>query len=454
MVNKATTIMSTNNKPDIVFFLIDSLRSDFLQEFIEKHPDEYISKLINEGCFFSNVISSAPYTLASTMSIFTGFHPNITGIDGWFKTHDSFFNTKIITFIEILKNNGYFNSLIYTNYRVAFIPPYAFDMFQMQKFGNVPDIKDFNTFLKEKTPKFCVLSFERIHNEGCDAKGCFSKDEYFKAIQKTSNDIKDFYKKIDLDNTLTILASDHGFKVLEDKTHPHFQPEKNSGRFVTDKTTKTFCCINYKHLPSKQINKMIRSIDIMPTVMDIIGLPANIAQGKSQLVLIKNSSNNNINNYAFSLTGWGADSPWNPNCWAIRTDEWKLVKLTIKNKIFSMRKKIIYMLFNIKEDPNEESNVIDNYPDIFKKLLLVLEQQLSLTKRSAIDIYNKNNFKYNKLIKKRKVLFKIRTKVWFNTLFRYKLYDRLKTQFHNAFIFILKTLLSKRILDFIKRSTK
>ena len=119
-----------------------------------------------------------------------------------------------------------------------------------------------------------------------------------------------------------------------------------------------------------------------------------------------------------------------------------------------MRKKIIYMLFNIKEDPNEESNVIDNYPDIFKKLLLVLEQQLSLTKRSAIDIYNKNNFKYNKLIKKRKVLFKIRTKVWFNTLFRYKLYDRLKTQFHNAFIFILKTLLSKRILDFIKRSTK
>ena len=44
-------------------------------------------------------------------------------------------------------------------------------------------------------------------------------------------------------------------------------------------------------------------------------------------------------------------------------DEWKAIRLNLNNS-----EEIVEELYNLKEDPREMNNVINDYPDIIKKI--------------------------------------------------------------------------------------
>ena len=71
-------------KPNILFLLVDSLRSDKTYGFKKKSQIPNLDNLIKSGQYFSQAISASDGTYVSLGSIFTAQHPfnhNVT----WFE---------------------------------------------------------------------------------------------------------------------------------------------------------------------------------------------------------------------------------------------------------------------------------------------------------------------------------------------------------------------------------
>ena len=88
-------------KPNILFFLIDSLRADKSYGFKKTSLTPNLDKLIKDGSYFTQAISASDGTYVSLGSIFTGqqpFNHNVT----WFTNHSSAKKS-----FEFLKHEGY-----------------------------------------------------------------------------------------------------------------------------------------------------------------------------------------------------------------------------------------------------------------------------------------------------------------------------------------------------------
>jgi len=91
-------------KPNIIFLIIDSFRSDKFYEKNKTSITPNLDKLIKNGTYFSQTISSADATLLSWSSIFSGLYPFKTGI------RSSRFNKldeNITTLFDLLKKFDY-----------------------------------------------------------------------------------------------------------------------------------------------------------------------------------------------------------------------------------------------------------------------------------------------------------------------------------------------------------
>ena len=116
-------------KPNIVWFMIDSLRPEFLSTFGANVRPIFIDELIKKGVSFSQCITAAPYTIASETAIFTSFYPSVNQLNGWFKNTPDDLDNKVITFADILKAEGYFTACFFPVKTRAYIPPYSFDKY-------------------------------------------------------------------------------------------------------------------------------------------------------------------------------------------------------------------------------------------------------------------------------------------------------------------------------------
>jgi len=416
------------SRPNIVWILIDSLRPDQLAQFGNNVERTYLDELIAQGTSFVTCISAAPYTIASEGATFTGFYPTTNKLDGWFKNTPYNLDKKTISFTEILKSEGYFCVSIYPIRSRAYVSPFGFDQFLMLDKGDSPNLQSLAGYVKAGSPKFCLIDFEGIHNE-CVRNPSFGRAEYHEVLKGVAKDVKMFSELLfrEGSDTLIIISSDHGVRMVDDISSEPHKDERVTGKYLTDKTLKTLCTIIYhdKIPRGKIIKRMVRTIDIMPTILDILDMPVPSTQGVSLLPLI--NSNNFPELEALSITGGMGTSPWKPDTWCLRTEEWKIVK-TEKKCEWSTRKKVLtYELYHLKSDPFEQIDCIKDFPKIAEKLKAALENYRN-DKSTVKDYYAKGEFPYRKYLRSRYYPMRIRLKVFLNTLFRYKLKGRLKVQ--------------------------
>ena len=91
-------------KPNILFIILDSCRGDKFYGTEKKSKTPNIDSLTKNGVYFENTISASDATLLGISSIFTGLHPFKTGIKS---ARFNKLDKKIITFFDLLKQNGY-----------------------------------------------------------------------------------------------------------------------------------------------------------------------------------------------------------------------------------------------------------------------------------------------------------------------------------------------------------
>lgn len=149
------------------------------------------------------------------------------------------------------------------------------------------------------------------------------------------------------DKTIIIITADHGNEYNE---HGHI----GHGQFLYDESIRVPLIF---YLPgfgkAKKIDTLVQSIDILPTTLDLLGIPApHQTQGMSLVGLIDGTEDIRGRQYVFSQSIDGK--------YMVRAREWKF----IDNPIETMQDE----LYNLTNDPKEQDNLIRKDTEIAKNL--------------------------------------------------------------------------------------
>ena len=437
-------------KPNIIFLVVDGLRQDRIYGENKTANTPNIDKLIQNGSYFSQVISPADGTTLSLNGIFNGLYPYKTGIRQ---------KKMVLTennFLKKIKNNGYrfysimpkFTSLTplseeSVNEKTWFEPGPPTESISGQLGDRIIDMVNDN---EKQTPWFFYIHIFDLHAplnvpDKFDEEK-FGSNKYDKIISSIDAWLEKLLEKIDMENTLFILTADHGTHLpIDDKDITSFEPEFQStidlGKKMIPKTlqpsgAKTIIGIkkairnirlvganknltSYEKrsrlpyftlslydesirvpllfsgvaVPKSIINQQISSIDIFPTIFDLIGLESeNYEQGKSRVPNMKGESVDETPVWIHSMP---YEKESEQDIVGIRTSSYKYFR-------FSRDQDKLVNLYDLEEDPFENNNIANKNPKIIEEMENILsnfnsDDGLSKEKISNDDELNPEELK-------------------------------------------------------------
>lgn len=367
-----------------------------------------IDELAQEGFSFANAISQSSWTVPASMSWFTSLYPSehrcINKYSEYTEKEKVLTNLKklspeAVTLAEVLKKHGYatagFNGDAGVGGHFGFNQ--GFDVYlDGSRFGGMDKSipKALEWLRQNRKKKFFLflhgydchgqfdppagftrryvdpnykgplaggkLEQEKLREEGLD-KGFINLSDkdvrfwralYDEKISDADERFRQFmeeFKKLGLlDKTIIILVSDHGTEFYEHKRFDH-------GFSLYDELLRTLLVFRLPDSPAhKIITDQVRGIDIMPTLLDLLGVKSagkvkTQMRGASLLPLMRGE---HLDLTAYSET----DYRLNTHKRSIRTnDGWKFI-YTMEDG----RKE----LYNLNQDPGETINLLEKEPRV------------------------------------------------------------------------------------------
>lgn len=379
-------------RPNVILITIDALRADHLGCYgYERDTSPHIDKFAKEGTLFRQAIASCSSTFASLPSLFTSTYYYTHGVKNWGST----INPKVPTLAQILKENGYYAGAIcaedffvnilgldkgfdtvstgidlkageitekalvwlkknkrkifflwlhYFDTHEPYRPPSPFDkMFVKDKTdGNIKLVP----ILKDNPSDSGIFGGVGGVEERQLINGIRDMDFYIsqydgaiRFVDEQIGILLDGIGKLKLnENTIIIITADHGESMGEHNLY------FSHGRFLYDELLKVPLIIKVSNLipKVKVIKTQVKLLDVMPTILDILGIrPKRRIEGASLLPLIHGKENKSLSPFAFSYI--------NTERYSIRTEGYKLICFKSENK---------YELYNLKDDPKELDNLV------------------------------------------------------------------------------------------------
>jgi len=382
---------------NIILISIDTLRADHLGCYNYPHETSpSLDKFREDAILFRRCMAQAPSTLASHASILTSLIPS---------HHNAFFTRsqalpeEILTLAEILQEKGYYTVSFNDGGQIAprFGLNQGFDLYESMdsktKTGqlNFKQIVDSSIhWLKENTAKrfFLFLHTYETHHPytpedkylklfELDYKGKLPKHISVELIKQINNgevtlDEEDkkhiinaydaeirsmddsfsklikFLKENNLyESTLIIFTSDHGEEFGEHgiwATHSH-------SLFNDQLHVPLIIKLPNSRFSARKVDYLVRSIDILPTVLDLLGKKeGGRFEGFSLYPYIKGTTPKKV---VFAISQRDMQETFVPSHWSIMTRKWKLYN----NK-----------LYNLFMDPGQLSDVSSSQSDLKKSL--------------------------------------------------------------------------------------
>ena len=320
--------------------------------------------------FFSQSITYAPYTNSAMFAVFSGTYGNRNGCFSYWTSFD-FKTDKFKTLTDYLHEKNYY-TYADVNSQII-IPKQGFDEFTVYDENKV-DLPERHTDLIEHIKSindkernfFLYLHYESIHtdilNSVLKVYNNFS-EEYFENRNKNEERYDNLFCKAEqylkkilnkikecklTENTIILILSDHGISVGEKIG------ERAYGAFCYDYTIKTFATYISQELDNKEITQQVRHVDFMPTILDHLEFDVDnrfeSLDGESLFPLIEGKDLEE--KLAYTETGNPLEQskpPKKPNTKSVRTSNWKLIFNEYNNT---------KELYNLTQDPNEETNLI------------------------------------------------------------------------------------------------
>jgi len=394
-------------QPNIVFIVVDTLRADHVGCYgYGRQTTPTIDKVAVEGIRFEQVISSSSWTLPSVMSTFTSLPASLHGAEHY----RAMLYPGIATLAEILKKQGYQTAGITSNpttnakygfgkgfdFYDDYTIPMAIEENLFDDFKNASDITQKPTsklvnkaafkWLEKKrkgkfflflvyldphadylAPKPFATMFDPSYKGTVNGKGIkylksdglkkadreHLKARYDGEVRFVDENIKKLLQKLTelkLDeNTLLILMSDHGEEFWEHGGTHH-------GHSLYDELIKVPLIMKYpKFLPAgKAVKQQISNLDIMPTILDLLGIPIpKQCQGQSLLPLVTGKAK-------YTPRPVYSETKAKKTIHSLRTPTHKLIVNVNTKKMEA---------YNLEKDPKEQNNLIDQDLAWKKKLI-------------------------------------------------------------------------------------
>ena len=362
---------------NIIMINLDGLRRDKVDLCLT------LKSLKQQSIYFSGMKTVAPYTFASLHSVFSGMYPSRHGVNGYYNIF-RYKEDEIVSLPEILQEFDYYTCCDIIDDSV--IPRKGFDeinIFDEKTVNFKQRHKELIQRLSKKEKFFLFLHFTETHKHLVDAvikkyKQESIDDEYFSSQKENSERLNSYLPATDeyvsliiqaladsgiKEKTILIFFSDHGTSIGEKKG------EKFYGVYVYEYTINVFCILNIPNFSPKNIHQQCRTIDIFPTILEIVGKNPNTEntkiQGQSLFNFLKNPSCDE--HEVFVETG-GLYGPWpspeKPNVFCVVKNDKKLIYNDTPQT---------WEFYDLKKDPKELENIFEeNSAEIlnYKKLLL------------------------------------------------------------------------------------
>ncbi|MBI2487160.1 MAG: sulfatase [Deltaproteobacteria bacterium] len=305
-----------SDRPNVILISIDTLRADHLSSYgYNRETSPNIDHFAEDGVLFKNTFAQSSWTLPSHMSILTGLYSSSHGVI----VDRTKLANEHVTIAEVLQNAGYETAAItdggYLSPRYGYQGFYFFDTndtgCKERRIESTYDISIEWLRKKHARPFFLFLHTYQVHapfdpppnfdiysdqnyNGIVEVSG--SNNHYYKEIEHKMNteDVLHVIDKYDggilymddylgklfkeledlglYDRSIIVFTSDHGEHFLD---HPdsrvsfigHFEHQ------LYDEIVKVPLIIKAQGFPKKQvIDAQVESIDIVPTVLELLGI--------------------------------------------------------------------------------------------------------------------------------------------------------------------------------------
>lgn len=272
---------------NLLFVTIDTIRPDRLGSYGSKAGlTPHLDRLASEGVRFERVKAHVPVTLPAHASIFTSRYPTGHGVrdNGTFRLSDSH-----PTLATVMKGAGYATG--------AFVGAFVLDA----RFGLNRGFDLYDDFYGEKrgllrfgqlerpanaviasaerwigdtpSPWFAWIHLFDAHSPyraSPEYARAFPKDPYGAEVAFIDAELGAFLDRLPSDvagNTIVVVLGDHGESLGE-------HGERTHGTFAYDSTLRVPWILWTKGLRPQVFSEVVRQVDVLPTLLDLLGVPA------------------------------------------------------------------------------------------------------------------------------------------------------------------------------------
>jgi arylsulfatase A-like enzyme len=400
--------------PSVVLISVDTLRADQLAAY-GGPPDlaPRLQELAEEALIFERAVVPQPWTLTSHMSMLTSYYPLAHAVD-----RKTALSPEVATLAEILSSAGFATGAVTSN-PGHLSPKYGFDRGfdsyqtdwwsaeevseralewldgrQQDRFfllvhyfdphsdwGRLPyeapepfrgRYADKEARIGERA-RFNSRDMVAMHEAGErlePAERETLKRLYMEGVAYTDHQIGLFLEALRdrglYEDSLIILTSDHGEELGEHGGLLHFQ--------IYNETARAPLLLKpprgWPDRSKARVPQTIRTVDLMPTILDLLQLPTpEGAQGRSLVPLI--SGGEEADRLAFTYGKVGEDT-----CDAVQDSRWKLILCRDGET----------RLYDLKDDPAEVNDLSEDRPGIagrYRRLLVGWRREMAEVRREV-----------------------------------------------------------------------
>ena len=428
-----------STRPNILLIVIDCLRADRSFDPDRTAQTPGMQALAEQGTLFTHLITANSMTIPCMTTMFSGMYPAHHGVRAMVGARVS---DSIPLLAEILRDNGYHTYAEATGPLSQFYRlDRGFERYEFRDGVKSPMLGEWGEQLIERFrsgdfegPWFAYLHLWGVHRPrqilpGYDTPE-YGRTQYDRAISSYDARLRELLDAIDLDNTIVLLTGDHGEKIPENSLESQVEFFKKSltksstgqkptrwiqfrrksiaaaretwfktsrllyragvvdsplatvtghGYHVYDSLVRVPLVVSGGALPAGvRVDDQVRQIDIMPTVLDLVGLGDHIpdtADGRSLMPFIHGESLDELP--AIIETCQNSREP--SSFYGVRYDGYKYA-------FDATDPKVPQELYDLQADPEEKNNLVRAMPQQAADLRRLIETHVEQAQTGAVDM--------------------------------------------------------------------
>ncbi len=375
--------------PNVLLVCLDTFRSDHMGLFgYERETAPFLAGLARTGTSFTGACSSSSWTSPATASLLSGCYPTRHGVvRGFFAqrrdaAHDESpglqfarIPSDIALLPELLSEHGYTTLGLSTNMNVG--PELGFDRGFARLLTRdgwpaervLARLEEQRDDLEAAVPWFLYLHLNDTHEPyerrdswyvapGSRAKIDLDRARYDSEIGYLDAQLREIFSVLDVrDDTLVVVVADHGEEFLEHGRRGHgfsLHGELNRSLF--------FVRAPALGVVSRRVELPVSLVDVLPTVLELAGLPAVPGDGRSLATLARGGDPGDLERRTVFAH---RTHPYRKNreLWSAVQGNWKLIEGPAGDH-----------LFDLHEDPGEHTDRAADEPQRLAELKAALER--------------------------------------------------------------------------------